>query len=529
MKIQQAEEIIRRTERDIVSFGKLFFPKVFRMPSSPIHQKVSEAFFSPEQYVALICFRGLAKTTLARTAILHRIAFGQSDTVLMVCSNDDRAKDSVKWVREQIEKNTKFTQFFGLRRGKIWSREEIEIVNDNAEKTIIVRGEGLFSGVRGFNPSSYRPDLICLDDVITDANSKTVNARAATAEQIEGAVMLSLIPKTDNPASKLVLLNTPIHSDDYAMQTIYMESWSTYHYSCWTPESQDKPLHEKESCWPEMFPAKILVSMMMDKKRYGRGHIWTREMECQITSQADAEFRKEDLVFWDPPQVKRDQFFNNCILAVDPTPPVSDDDAKRGLSKRDWFAIVCMGLWNGKLYLLDMRAERGTSIEWIKGNTRELVNTWKPLEIVVEANNFQTMLMPIFERVRQECKVYTAITKVDHMVKKQYRISAHVGWATDLQKLYVPRENAHIAEWLAEFEGFPGYKDDDLLDATAMAVARIREIYPDLDTRKQERKIADYVYPPLLGDDEIEIQAEETMGGRSKEFRENLNKSMLEF
>ncbi len=109
-------------------YCRTFFPKTFRQPSPPMHREMWDMLEDPRNpRVAFKVFRGGAKTTLARAYISKRIAYGISNTILIVGESQDQAKRSTRWPRRQIQYNRKWAQFYGLEKGDKFTDEWMEV------------------------------------------------------------------------------------------------------------------------------------------------------------------------------------------------------------------------------------------------------------------------------------------------------------------------------------------------------------------------------------------------------------------
>ena len=221
------EEMIHLCAVDNDFFCHTFFPEAFRSSSPPYAARLDRALNDPKiRLLNARVFRGGAKTTLLRAFAAKRIAFGTSRTILYIGASEGHATRSVQWLRGKIEpklggdgvyRATPFAHTFGLKPGKKWQEHEIEIVQSvpkrdgtTEERNFWVMGVGITGSIRGINFDDYRPDLIILDDVITDESASTAPQRDKLADLIMGAIKNSLAPATEEPNAKLVMLQTPL-------------------------------------------------------------------------------------------------------------------------------------------------------------------------------------------------------------------------------------------------------------------------------------------------------------------------------
>src|SRR3989304_9081112 len=193
----------------LTKYGKLFFPRTFRQESPPFHEKIGAALYGPDRYNAFKVFRDGAKTTLLRTYASQRIAYGISRTIQYISVSQFHSMFSLRWLRRQVEYNKRWANTFGLRPGKKWTDEWLEIIHENETNadgspgTITVLAMGITGQIRGFNPDDFRPDLQILDDILNEENTATPEQRQKIDGLVFGAVLNSLAP-----ASKVPLAHT---------------------------------------------------------------------------------------------------------------------------------------------------------------------------------------------------------------------------------------------------------------------------------------------------------------------------------
>src|SRR5262245_5166388 len=160
-----AREAIEIGAADLISYGKIFFPRTFRQESPPFHRKIGELLYSQDRYNAVEVFRDGAKTSLLRVYTSQRIAYAISRTILYVSVSQAHAMLSVRWVRRQVMYNTKWAQTFGLKPGDKWTDEWCEIKcylhpDATPEQPVIISllAVGITGQIRGFNLDDFRPD-----------------------------------------------------------------------------------------------------------------------------------------------------------------------------------------------------------------------------------------------------------------------------------------------------------------------------------------------------------------------------------
>jgi phage terminase large subunit-like protein len=411
-------------------------------------------------------FRGGAKTTRLRTFTAKRIAYGLSRTILYIGASEGHASRSIQWLRGQIDRNVPFASTFGLAPGKKWQDVECEIVNSVTGDVCWVLGVGSTSNLRGINFDDYRPDLIIVDDVITDENSATLDQRNKTDTLIFGAIKESLAPRSEEPNAKMVFLQTPLHPDDSSHKIEKDPEWTFQFAPCWTLGTLDNDVEHQDSAWPERYPSPELRASKRSAAASGRLSTWVRENECRIISAEASAFRSSWLIRL-PELPAPGSTFN--VLAVDPVPPPSDREVAKGLQGKNWESILVAGRGLGNYYVLDYATNRGHEPNWTVWKVFELAQRYRVAFIVVEAVAYQRTLKWLLEQEMRRRQIYYQIRPLDDRRKKYNRIVSTLSGIASQGQLY-----CHVShtEFIQQFEQYP-VEPDDVIDSAAMALSKL--------------------------------------------------------
>lgn len=483
-------DIVKLGAVDTEFWVQTFLKKTFRMPSPPMGRAVWKSLNNPAyRYVNLQMFRGSAKTTRLRAFTLKRICYRVSRTVLFIGGSEDSAVRSIQWLRGQIERNTALTQVYGLKPGKKWHETEIEIVSSIDGTSTWIKGAGLTANIRGINFDDYRPDLIICDDVLTDESVISQDARTKTADLLLGAVAGSLISRMEEPNAKLAMLQTPLHKEDASMVASESPMWHTERYGCWTSETEDYPIELQESSWPDMFPTEDLRKQKAAMIAEGKSHIFSREYEVRVTSPESAAMRPTLLRYYEGNLTKR----GVSALAIDPTPPPSDATVQKGLHNRD-FESLAVVTRAGDYYLRHYELNRGHTPEWTIAKTFELAALYQVSYICVETVAYQSTLKWLLEKEMSRRGIYYSILPVKRGGRKSkfHHIVDTISPLLPLGKLFCRKEHT---EFISQLSNYPNVKNDDLLDAVAIALQAL--INPHVELSPEEYSINEDEYEAL--------------------------------
>ena len=444
------EELIALCAEDTEFFYLTFFPRTFRQPSGALHLEMDGILDGPDRYVAMKVFRGGAKTTRCRAFCAKRISFGISRTIVFVGNAQKNAIYSLRWLRRQVEKNTAWASFFGLKPGHPWTDEHLCIRNEILEIDVNVIALGITSQIRGINLDDYRPDLIIADDVDNEESTKTPEQREKVSDLL-GSLEKGLVPPTEDVNAKMVVLQTPINLADYITTISQSTKWRTATFSCFDENG--------ESTWPERYPTEFLKKEKADHITLRKLHLWLREMECKVTSKETAPFDADWLRFWDkeqglPPGMDK-------ILAIDP----ASSDSK----KADFQALGAVGFKGPDVYLLDYTMERGEMPDALAKSFFEFIRTYQPRKGGVETTAYQRVLKWYLEKEMRAKRTFLVLESIDDKRKKSDRLIQNLSGLAAYGHLYV--KSTHV-EFIEQFTDYTPNSEvhDDLLDMLSIAV-----------------------------------------------------------
>lgn len=478
-------ELIRLCAVDGELFNKVFFPKAFRQAPPSFAPTLNASLDNPNYrlYHARI-FRGGAKTTRLRAYAARRIAYGISRTILYVGAGEDHATRSVQWLRSQIEakmgadgsqQRSMYAATFDLKPGRKWQEHEIEIIHGIDARPIWVLGVGITGNIRGINFDDYRPDLIILDDVMKDENATTVEQRAKIHDLVMGALRNSLVPRSEDPTAKMVLLDTSLDPDDVGSRAMTSSEWHNEVFGCWTKDTADLPVEQQESAWPERYPSVELRKEKLAALADNRLSIFAREMECNLIPAETRSFRTNWVRFYD--QAPKGA---QCVLVIDPVPPPSDQQLRKNLAGKDYEAQAVVGRYKGEYYLLDYRVHRGHEPNWSAATMFELAHRWKIGRIVLETIAAQRYLKWVFQQEMGRKGVYYAIKDAPPDQRPKFtRIITALSGPASAGKFWCRKEHT---EFLEQFQSYGiGYRGhDDLLEVVAAGVRELTNPYLEL-------------------------------------------------
>lgn len=436
-------------------FASFFFPRTFRQPHPKFSRRVQAAFDDQtSRYVALKMFRGSSKTTRVRTRIAKHISYSISRTIMLVSNAQKHSIYSIKWLRRQVEYNTRWANAFGLSKGQTWSDEVIEIVHGVAQHPIFVLAFGITGQIRGVNLEDFRPDFILLDDPDNEETTATPEQREKTSALVFGALAKSLAPPSEAPMAKLAILQTPLAKEDLISVAVGEQGFRSVVVSCFD--------ENQESVWPERYSTEFLRSEKDMHIRLNKLSLWMREMECKLIAPELASFQEAWLRYWD-------ELPENMDIVV-PIDPASSDQ-----KTADDQVVAALGFHRGNVYLMEYTAHKGEMPDAVANyvfNLRRKYGT-AMRKLAVESVAYQRILAWYLEKQMAEQRLWLQVDKIDDKRKKSDRIIQELAGIASNGRLFVHKTHTKFIQQFVEYSPhFNGH--DDVLDAVAIGLMSYR-------------------------------------------------------
>ncbi len=475
------KEIISEAAINSVFYGSYFFPKTVRQEAAQFHYEVYAILDNPvNRYVNILLSRDAAKTTLLRLYLSKRIAFGLSRTILYVGASQDKAKQTVGWLKTQVEKNKRWASTFGLTIGKPGTDEHLAIIHGVDNHTVHVLAYGITGSVRGVNLEDYRPDMIVIDDCMTDENSSTDVQRGKVIELVLGALKESLSPRSETPDAKMVLLNTPQDFEDISQLALKDKQFTSASFGCWTKETEDLPIEMQESSWPARYPSEELRQEKRFAIARNKYSTFAREKEVKLITLESSFFKEEWLQFFGNAEKEPEPPRHEMIveMVIDPVPPPSDMAVAKGAIKTDFEAFGIVGRWKNKYYVLEVVSNRGHDPNWTVATFFELALRWNPRKVIVESVAYQRTLIWLLKEAMKRTGRYWVVEEFKDRRAKFDRINDGISGPMSHMQLFFRKVQTTLISQVVHYPGKnPEGNHDDEIEVLAIALASLARGY----------------------------------------------------
>jgi len=154
----------------IMLFGQTYFKEHFPSLHPPLHSDMLALMCSAHKFKAIAVPRGHSKSTLISfLLVIYRIVFMERKFIVIVSESEDKAKDFVIRLRNELEFNQKLVRDFSEGKGfktADWSKTDFV-----TKSGIRVVAKGAGQSLRGLIHVDTRPDCIVLDDIETNESA----------------------------------------------------------------------------------------------------------------------------------------------------------------------------------------------------------------------------------------------------------------------------------------------------------------------------------------------------------------------
>jgi phage terminase large subunit-like protein len=330
-------------------------------------------------YIANLCFRGAAKTSLFMEYLTLFIAqfgylpnFGRVEGMIYVSDSMD---NGVKSARKNIEfryNNSEFLQYWIPSVKFTDNYFEFE----NRDKMVLgVKCFGAKTGLRGTKIFGKRPKLCILDDLVSDDDSKSKVAMAAIKDTVYKGVNHAL-----DPTKRKVIFNgTPFNKDDILIEAVESGAWDV---NVW-PVCERFPCTKEEfvGAWEDRFSFEYVNAQYDMAVKTGKEAGFFQELMLRITSEEERLVQEGEIRWYERAKLLAKKSTFNFYITT--------DFATSAKQTAD-FSVISVWAYNsnGDWFWVDGVCERQTMDKSLADLFR-LVQVYKPQSVGIETSGQQ--------------------------------------------------------------------------------------------------------------------------------------------
>ncbi|MBI2048221.1 MAG: hypothetical protein HYT27_03710 [Parcubacteria group bacterium] len=339
--------LVAATRKSLLYFFYVYFGSYIRCAIAPFHCKMFQIAENDSlKRAGIIAFRGSAKSTILNTAYALWAVMGrqQKKHIVIASQTQQRARDHLKNIRKEIEKNQLLRQNLGPfeETEDQWRASALVVPRYEARITAISVEEG----IRGLREGPHRPDLIIADDIEDSASVKTKEGRDKTFDWLTG----ELLPIGDIN-TKVLFIGNFLHEDAALMRICNIIKEGKMR-----GELLRVPIigEEEVIAWPGMFSTMEAVEEL--RQNIGNEVVWQREYLLKYVPEANQIIKPEDIHYYDS-KPKVNYVEDGKTITVEPYIKCTGVDLAIGQNESNDFTAMVSGEViyinsNSKLYIL---------------------------------------------------------------------------------------------------------------------------------------------------------------------------------
>lgn len=280
-------------------FTVLYLSHRFPLAPAIFHRELIDALDSVDalnKYLAVIGFRGSAKSTILEAFALWSMINGHHNFIVYLGNTMDDSKMSLANIKSEIENNVLLCKDFKIvlddhkAHGftEKWSEGQITI----GDCTMVAQSKG--SKIRGSKFNEARIDLIIGDDLEDVEDAKTAEKRKKTREWFFSEVLPATKQGVLADHVKVVLIGNLVQRDCLLAHLAKGKIVNTLKFAL---------LDENGNItWPALYPDMDAVNAEKEKVLLageGLGHvIWAREYLLKSVDEEDMVLKLEDILYY---------------------------------------------------------------------------------------------------------------------------------------------------------------------------------------------------------------------------------------
>lgn len=409
--------------------------------------------------------------------VLYVMLFGMKRFIVSISESQRKTLQFVRAIKRELA-SPLVREYFGDVRaqnaaldGGKWA--ESHIVTATGTHLVAL---GMGESARGLIEET-RPDLIIADDVESENNTKTENARENNWDWWKAAT----VPAADMIEGQIIYIGTMVHNDCILARLMDQSNYRRHLYQVWVDDQQTRTI------WPEKFPPRLIRQIEEDYRKdpkRGIDQFFREYMNIAVAPEnrkfGPGTLRMEDFELvvkasgkWI--RYEGEYHFVETFVGIDPAISANPNAAYTVILA---IAVTQTGLIFVVDYArghYDIRKDPDTNREGTIEQTCEMVRRVRPETVAIEvsglgepiANELERELGDLMQREPEVGFPVLQRLRPPPDVKKEERIVATLESPFKLRRVIM--RPSHI-ELKTELEQFPKSKTFDAMDALTNAV-----------------------------------------------------------
>ena len=293
-----------------------------RNKTPEVHLKVLDSFITNKDRIANMMHRGIGKTTLIEylfpyLAIYEELpGMGKIDLAMYVSDSMDNGVASMKKNLEHRWENSEFLQKMLPKRnaeGKEVTKftESRWVMTNTDGHTLVVKGFGAQTGIRGVKEMGRRPQLAVLDDLVSDEDARSPTSLRKIKDTVYRAIEHALDPQK----KKIIWCGTPFNAKDPLYEAIESGSWEVNVY----PICEHFPCTRADfkGSWEDRFTYKFVLREYLKALNDGELASFNQELMLRIMSEEDRLVAESEIQWYSRKELLRNKDYFNFYITTD--------------------------------------------------------------------------------------------------------------------------------------------------------------------------------------------------------------------
>lgn len=441
---------------DPVHFNSVMLPEWFDLPMPRFHRDIYVPLADPKVKLLVVQMpRGFGKTTILQGFLLQQVVNLRHPVIVYVGDTYTQAELHTEAVREELEINDAITGIYGKQKGvKKWTSNMWTTKNGI---TVIPRGSN--QSIRGLKVGRSRPSLVIIDDPENDENSETREQRDKLWRHFF-AVIKPMLQSGHRTDTKIVYLGTPVHEDCVLFRFIELLQSSAL---------RDDPgirvvqtgAKDADGCtiWPELWSNERLDEEEAMYAEAGTLDTFYQEYYGQVIASKDADFPMDAVTYYTEDELPGDLRTTMSI------------DVAYSMTRSADFCAATVFSTSSKAKAV-----------FIREGVRRRMKPNKFLELLTQFNaTYRPSRVYIQNVVLDEFFQFYASEKDTRLPFEKVKISRRKDSKkrriASLEPLYITGRLRFLkrhSDLLAELWSHPRSKHDDISDALAVGISKVR-------------------------------------------------------
>jgi predicted phage terminase large subunit-like protein len=464
---------------DLMTFVSICSAEAITNKTPDFHHEIAR--FIQNKHVTrlnILSFRGSAKSTIASYFLpLWKVCTKGEEVpyILIISESQGQAKNFLDRIKAELSGNEKIKHYFGdlgENTAQRWQADDIILANGSRIKAM-----GTGQKPRGVIQRHTRPNLIILDDIESESNGATPEARAINRKWMTNAIVPTLTPN-----GKIVMIGTVISDDCLMMVAKKSTVWKSLEYAIL--DEQGKPT------WEDRYDLAWIEAKKKEYEEMLNPSGFYQEYMNMPQSPEDAPFREEWFKHHKYELINE----NNLNYLVDPSDKekipcyvTCGVDLASSLSiKADFtvFTTIAHTLYN-KHYVIDVMSMKADPA-YHPDKLIAYYLKYKHNMVCIETVAYQETMRAAVRRICEEKGLWIPGLEagIKPRTSKSERILSLVPTIAS-GRFYIKSSMINLVK---EFVSFPRGSHDDQIDAVWTAMSKAKKPYHKVLTEEDKKK-----------------------------------------